>query len=155
SQVLNFKIKNVNQAPVFKFEIPDTVFITGSEDLVLDFSAKDPDNDNLKYDYTPKSPLYYWQDHKIIFRRDDEQSDHDKEYPIHLSVSATDGEHTIKRTVAILKDKQYHQLTIGDFTRKEFFEGDSALTFLNLANDGDLKYYDVKFNDLALPPGIG
>ncbi len=55
STVLNFKIKNINQSPKFLNEIPDTVFIPSSGDLTLDFSAADPDHDNLKYDFSPKS----------------------------------------------------------------------------------------------------
>ena len=155
SQVINFKIKSVNQPPIFKTEIPDTVFVTGNGDLSLDFSAVDPDNDNLKYDFKPKSPLYYWRHHQIIFRSENQAIDEEGMYPVHLTVSVTDGEHEIKRAVCILNGKQYRQLLIGDFTQKEFDEGDSILTYLNFSNDGDLKDYDIKLNDLALPQGIG
>jgi len=154
SQVLNFKIKNINGMPKFKNEIPDTVFIPESGDLTLDFSAADPDHDNLKYDYSPKSPLYYLQNNKIIFKLDFSGSDLSKEFPIHLAVTASDGEHNIMRRVCIVRSKLYRQPSIGDFTRSEFNEGDSLVTYLNLSNDSDLKHYDIKLNDLALPPGI-
>ncbi len=155
SQVLNFKIKDVNLAPIFRNEIPDTVFIPASGDLMLDFAATDPDHsNNLKYEYSPKSANYFLQGSKIIFKPNFQGNDQN-EYPIHLSVSVTDGEHTIRRNVCILKSKQYRQLTIGDFTRKQFFEGDSLVTFLNISNDADLKQYAIKFNDLGLPQGIG
>jgi hypothetical protein len=154
SQVLNFKIKNINQKPDFRMQIPDTVFIPGNGELTLDFSAADPDHDNLKYDYTPKSPLYYLLGSKIIFNPN-QQSYDSKENPIHLLVSATDGEHKITRSVCLMRTWQYRQPTIGDFTRKEFDEGDSLITYLNLSNDTDLRQFDIKLNDLALPRGIG
>lgn len=153
SRMLNFKIKNINRSPSFEQEIPDTVFIANG-DQILDFSAKDPDHDKLKYDYTPKSPLFYWQDHKIILKQEYPNSDYDYKYPIHLSVSAADGEYSIRKTVCIMRNQHNHQLSIGDFSRKLFFEGDLIVTFLNLSSDGDPKNYTIRINDLALPPGI-
>jgi len=155
SHVLNFKIKSINQPPVFKTQISDTVFVTNNGLFTLDFSAVDPDNDKLKYDFTPKSPHYYWEDHKIIFRPESEVADEDNRYPVQLTVSVTDGEHIIKSTTCIRKSKQYQQPSIGDFTQKDFDEGDSILTYLNLTNDSDLKDFDITLRDLVLPPGIG
>jgi hypothetical protein len=54
-----------------------------------------------------------------------------------------------------MKNSQYRQPSIGDFTRDEFYEGDSLVTYLNLSNDADLKQYDIKLNDFSLPQGIG
>ena len=65
TQVLNFKIKSVNQPPVFKSEIPDTVFMAPTGDLILDFAAVDPDHDNLTYDFTLlKLPLLLARSHR-------------------------------------------------------------------------------------------
>jgi hypothetical protein len=155
SQVLNFKIKNININPSFRFEIPDTVFIPANGSLTVDFSATDPDHDDLKYDFYPKSPLYYLQGSKIIFNPDLNVNDENQEYPIHLHVSATDGNYSINRSICVMKIAQYRQPSIGDFTRKDFYEGDSLVTYLNISNDTDLKHYDIQFSDLAVPTGIG
>ena len=155
STVLNFKIKNINQSPKFLNEIPDTVYIPSSGDLTLDFSAADPDHDNLKYDFSPKSPLYHLQGSKITFKQDFSGFDQSKEFPIHLSASVTDGVQIITRRICVMKNSQYRQPSIGDFTRDEFYEGDSLVTYLNLSNDADLKQYDIKLNDFSLPQGIG
>ncbi|HEV8507050.1 MAG TPA: hypothetical protein VGQ53_16680, partial [Chitinophagaceae bacterium] len=154
SKVLNFKIKNINEKPKFVNEIPDTVFIPTGGNLVLDISAVDPDGDKLEYDFFPKGEHFYLEKNKIIIKPDAQGNDQN-EFPIHLLVSVTDGEYSIKRSVLIRRNKFIQLPSIGDFTRDEFYEGDSLVTYLNISNDSDPKQYEIKFSDLALPPGIG
>jgi hypothetical protein len=158
NQVLNFKIKNINQEPYFKNQIPDTVYVPSGQIFEIDYAAVDTDNDKLKYDYSPKSSKYMLHNTSIVFKNTINE-EHD--FPIHLALTVSDSRSTIKRSVVIMRDEEralssnnYLQPIIGDFTRKIFSEGDSVLTYLNISNYKDLNQFDITYTDLYLPPGI-
>jgi hypothetical protein len=153
SRVLNFKIKNINMPPRFKYNIPDTVFIRDNEGLSLDFTATDPDNDKLDYHFTPKTPFYHLEGTRIVIKKDVLSAD-PSAFPVTLTVTVSDGEHSIKRSVHLLSGGSKIPL-IGDFTRKEFVEGDSLITYLNVSGNANLKDYSIKLSDLSLPQGVG
>lgn len=161
SQVLNFKIQNINQEPYFKNEIADTIYLP-SHGLNINYTAIDPDNDKLKYDYSPKNPGYLLEGTSIVFKSEYVNSTNESlSFPIYLTLKVSDAKSTIQKRVTILKDKSgmasnpvYLQPTIGDFTKKVFAEGDSIVTYLNISNYKDLKNLDIVYSDLMLPPGI-
>jgi hypothetical protein len=159
NQVLNFRIKNINQKPIFKNEIPDTLYLVQGQPMEIDFTAFDPDNDKLKYDYFPKNPEYGFRGTNLLFRN---TNLFNTAFPHHLMVTVSDGKDTIKHTLTVLNSNKtatstsgsYLQPVIGDFTKKIFAEGDSVLTYLNISNYNDLKEYDITYTDLTLPSGI-
>jgi hypothetical protein len=161
SQVLNFKIQNINQEPYFKNDIADTIYLP-SHGLSINYTAVDPDNDKLKYDYSPKNPGYLLEGTSIVFKSEYVNSSNESlSFPIYLTLKVSDGKSTLQKRVTILRDKSgittntvYLQPTIGDFTKKVFTEGDSIVTYLNISNSKDLKNLDIVYSDLTLPPGI-
>ncbi|HSZ71486.1 MAG TPA: hypothetical protein VK750_02345, partial [Cytophagaceae bacterium] len=155
SQVLNFNVQNVNQPPYFNNEIPDTIYYSSTQGLSIDFAASDPDQDNLKCDYSPKNPEYGLQGSNIVFK-----PEHDARPAVPLTVKVSDGHTSIKRTITVIRSEEntianpFLQPVIGDFTKKIFSEGDSVLTYLNISNNINLKDVDITYTDLSLPTGI-
>jgi len=162
SQALNFKIKNINQAPSFKQQIPDTIYLSPGQDPDIDYAAVDPDNDPLKYDYSPKRPEYTLQGTRIVFLPDNPATFYERSrLPMHITLTVSDGKDLIRRSVTIIRNQAggisnnpYHQLVIGDFTKKIFSEGDSVLTYLNISNYKNPEQLDIIYTDLNLPPNI-
>jgi len=161
SKVLNFKIQNINQEPYFRNEIADTIYLP-SHGLSINYTAIDPDNDKLKYDYFPKNPAYLLEGTSIVFKSDYLNSPNENLiFPIFLTLKVSDNKTTIQKRITVLKDKiattnnsSFLQPTIGDFTKKIFSEGDSLVTYLNISNYKDLKQLEIIYSDLTLPPGI-
>lgn len=159
SKVLNFRIKNINQKPILKNEIPDTIYFLLGQNIEIDYAAFDPDNDKLKYDYYPKNPEYFLRGTSLVFKN---MNTTNTTFPVHLILTVSDGKDTIKRIVTVLNSNKnlttsagtYLQPVIGDFTKKIFSEGDSVLTYLNISNYNDMKEFDITYSDLTLPPGI-
>jgi hypothetical protein len=161
SQVINFRIKNVNQVPYFKNEITDTIYLSLGQGLNINYAAVDPDNDRLEYDYSPKSPEYTLQGTQIVFNPNPAVAfAGDPNLPINLTLKVSDNKSTIKHKVTIIRNhtssigNPFLQPIIGDFTKKVFSEGDSVLTYLNISNYKDLKKLDIVYTDLTLPKGI-
>ncbi|HWZ23608.1 MAG TPA: hypothetical protein VNW06_13190, partial [Cytophagaceae bacterium] len=150
NQVLNFKVKSVNQSPYFANQLLDTLYLQEGEGMTIDYSAIDPDNDKLTYDYSPKSSRYSLEGTTIIFKPESYTSIKNN-LPIHLTLLVSDGKNSIKKNVCVLKDNEYFQPIIGDFTKKIFSEGDSILTYLNISNFNDLNQYDITYKDLSSP----
>lgn len=152
SRVLTFKIKNIDSPPSFRYPIPDTVILERSKETVLDFTADDDEQKKLSYDYHPKRSLYRMSGSKIIFSAAGLDDSPGTVAPIPLTVTVSDGTHPITKKIWIILQKKNRSIVLGDFTRKDFEEGDSLITYLNVSGD-DLDKYDFNLNDLALPPG--
>lgn len=155
NRVLNFKITNINTAPYFINPPPDTLFISSNQEATIDFSAKDDDNDNITYDYTPKSPSYFMSNGKLIFKPvNSKKTNIVPHFPWYISVTISDGVKSTQRSIYIKENKPFEPLAIGDFTKKVFSEGDSISTYLNISGGMNLKQVVVKFTDLSTPPGV-
>ncbi|MBS1558135.1 MAG: hypothetical protein JST69_05350 [Bacteroidetes bacterium] len=154
TRVLTFKIKDIDTPPSFRYTLPDTLFTEPGKETVLDFTADDDDHKKLHYDYHPKSNRYRITGSKIIFNAINPDDYVREVKPMMLSVRVSDEAHQIEKNVWIVPPKKHRTVVVGDFTKKEFEEGDSVVTFLNVSGD-NLDKYDFRFSDLALPPGIG
>ena len=153
--VFNFKVKNINQPPYFVNEPLDTVYQNEGQELVIDFTAIDPDNDKLEYDYTPSNPKYSFNGNKLVVQADNTH------FPLLVNIRVSDGKNILKHQVCILKNAKFQnrnntgqEAVIGDLTRKTFSEGDSIETYLNILNGYDLSQMDLAYSDLNISPGI-
>jgi hypothetical protein len=154
NSTLNFKLINVNQPPYFKTILPDTLLVSQTRPTTLDLMAIDPDGDNLSYDYSPKGGFFTIQNGELVIEPENPSQFTENPRPGHLSITVSDGKHSLQKTIVLIRNKYFGQPVIGDFTRKQFYEGDSLITYLNLSDDGDLNQLDIQYRDMAQPPGI-
>lgn len=152
SRVLTFKIKNIDTPPSFRYPIPDTLFWEPGKEMSLDFVADDDGHKKLNYDYSPKNNWYRIAGSKVIFSNTDEPLR--EPTPLQLTVTVSDEAHQIVKKIWVIPQKKRKSIAVGDFTKKEFEEGDSVITFLNVSGD-DPERYIFGLSDLSLPPGIG